>query len=341
MLSVALPPDAVFLDAVWRVHCGRIVMPLLVPDADRPSMARRVVPTAASPLVLDRDGHCATVPAGLDQQAFSRRTRFFHVAQHPWSTLIGMSLCAYVFVVCVFALGYYALCAACGFDVTVALAFYFSTVTLPGNGGYLGEDPRILRPFVAGSCFQYRALLVHAESYVNVIFAAVLAAIFVRKAAAARVLRHRIVFSDAVTRGTRGERECRFRIAHAHGDPLVNAELRVYAITVADRAVRTAEVDYTLMEEAHSGGAASRRLLLLCPVTVCFPSPGDGTTIVAVVTATDPVSCESVHARHTYMPRNVVDGASFEQDVVSVGSNGRVSVDYRSFNTVSGYGATA
>jgi hypothetical protein len=206
--------------------------PLLGPNVDHaPPRGRK---HGFTPIV-DAAGTPTHILRGLNRRAFQARAFFHSFSELPWWKFLGATVAAHVSVVSFFAVVYYCLCLACGAHVNVVLAFYVAIVTLPGNGGYEGEDAKVLSPH--NSCFTLRTLMIEVESWFNVIFAASVAAVCVAKVIRASALRHRILFTDSLVRvpgqwedaGRRCTRYT-FRVAHAHTRPLIGANLKVYAI---------------------------------------------------------------------------------------------------------------
>lgn len=149
------------------------------------------------PKVFGRSGDWQAMTLGVSQTSLHRLAWFHSVVKLSWISLLCMCGVLYLCIQTGFAGMYYWLSDWCELHQPWIVAMYFSAVTFPANGGYLGEDPQMVNS--SSNCYRFRTYLVILESFSGTLVAAFLAALFVTKASTPSALRHKIVFSSFAT----------------------------------------------------------------------------------------------------------------------------------------------
>lgn len=283
--------------------------------------------------LLNRDGTFNVTRRGL---SFFRSLSVYHALLNmPWSAFYALLIGLYVGVNGVFALLYLA-CgpdalaggSAVGRSARLAESFFFSVQTL-ATIGYGHVHPQGLTA----------NLLVAAEAFVGLLGVSLATGLtfarFSRPSA-------RIVFSDqAIVAPFRGGTAFEFRIANERTNHLLDVRARVlYSRMQAAGGTLVRKFDMLTLER-------DRVVFLPLHWTIVHAiddaSPLRGVTaedlrasdaeFLILLTATDETFSQTVHARSSYKPHEVVFGARFG-DIFEETTAGRVSIDLRRLHKI-------
>ena len=247
-----------------------------------------------------------------------------------WPRLLGVVTLAYVAVNALFALGY-----LLGGGVEGARpgsffdAFFFSVQTF-ATIGYGHLVPHSLLANV----------LVSVEALVGLLGLAVVTGLVFAKFArpTARVLFSRV---GVVTRRD-GVPSFMFRMANARGNNIVEAHVHVvFARNQTTAEGETVRRFYDLELSRRQNALFALTWTAIHPIMEASPFHGasaatlvaQGVDLIVSVIGFDESFAQTVHARHTYKPADIVWGARFV-DILSWGPDGRRSVDYAHFHDV-------
>ena len=208
-------------------------------------------------------------------------------------------------------------------------AFFFSVQTL-GTVGYGVLTPHTL----------YANELATAELFLNLIFVAISTGLVFSRVSRPTA---RVMFSQwAVVTPYEGVPTLMFRAANQRGNQILEAEV---TLNLA-RQVITAEGHTIRQFQELSVTRAKSPLfalswLVMHPITESSPLYGvtaarmaaAGMEILITLSGTDDTFAQRIHARHSFLPAEVLWNKRFE-DVLSVAPDGRRVIDYRRFHDV-------
>ncbi|CAJ1018013.1 hypothetical protein Q4I32_001473 [Leishmania shawi] len=185
--------------------------------------------------VFDDRGHLTAHQVGVNTFRFRSLSLFYFLRSQSWTILLTYSVALYLIIVLLITGAYYAWGMACGAQVNVVSAIYFTVVSLAANGGYMGEDEDVMS-VATHRCYSGRTAIVMVCSYVNILFVGLVATLVVGKAAHTDKLGHRVVFSDFCTLtslpGRANPWRLVFRMANVDNHiPLARGKLRLFCVT--------------------------------------------------------------------------------------------------------------
>jgi inward rectifier potassium channel len=208
-------------------------------------------------------------------------------------------------------------------------AFFFSVQTL-GTVGYGVMTPKTL----------YANLLSTVETFCNLVIVALSTGLIFTRVSrpTARVMFSRV----AVVTNYDGVPTLMFRAANQRGNQILEAEVTVSLA----RQVTTVE-GHTMRHFQPLHVVRSRSPLFVLSWQVMHPiddaSPLNGVTpeamaamggeIIVAISGVDDTFAQRIHARHSYLPDEIVWGKRFD-DMLSVNNEGRRIVDYNRFHDV-------
>ncbi len=208
-------------------------------------------------------------------------------------------------------------------------AFFFSVQTL-GTVGYGLMTPRGL----------YANLLVTAETFCNLVIVALSTGLIFTRVSrpTARVMFTRV----AVVTGFEGTPTLMFRAANQRGNQILEAEVTLHLA----RQVTTAE-GHSIRQFQDLAVVRSRSPLFalswlvmhrLDETSPLFGATSDtlasmGGEIIANLAGLDETFAQRIHARHSYLPHEILWSKRFA-DILSSAPDGRRVVDYRLFHDV-------
>jgi inward rectifier potassium channel len=259
-------------------------------------------------------------------------TDFYYQLLHDsWVFVLGVFAFVYLGTNCVFALLYLAGgdCIAGAEPGSFADAFFFSVQTF-ATIGYGELAPRT----------NYANLIVTLESMVGLLGVALATGIVFAKFSRPRA---NVRFSNNVLIAPYdGRPSLYFRVANVRGNDLVEATVRVSAManhqTAEGHSLRR-------MQDLHLVRARSPlfRLSWLIVHVIDEHSPLHGQTqadlwrnrviVVVSFTGLDATFAQTVHARHVYLPRDVVFDHHFD-DMIEDLPDGRLEVDFSKFHGI-------
>lgn len=143
--------------------------------------------------LFDYSGHLNKHVVGVNRAPLLQIAWFHNLLTLSWPRVLSLAALSYLCINLVMALVYALVAYTCGAEVDFITALYFNAVTLAANGGYMGEDSKMMTP--GTRCFEHRTYIVLFESYLNIAIAGLIAATLVGKATSHRDTRHYIVFS--------------------------------------------------------------------------------------------------------------------------------------------------
>jgi len=208
-------------------------------------------------------------------------------------------------------------------------AFFFSVQTL-GTIGYGVLTPRTV----------YANVLVTAESFCNLVIVAMSTGLIFTRVSrpTARVMFSRV----AVVTNYEGVPTLMFRAANQRGNQILEAEVTVSLA----RQVTTIE-GHSMRQFQELKVARSRSPLFVLswlimhrldetsPLHGCTAKSlnESGSEIIVALSGLDDTFAQRIHARHSYLPSEIVWGKQFE-DMLSFDQDGRRVVDYNRFHDV-------
>jgi len=254
---------------------------------------------------------------------------YHQLLKASWPLFFGLSLAAFLVLNGLFALAFWVDPGGVqGLkEGTLADAFFFSVQTF-GTIGYGAMAPRDL----------YANLVVTAESFVGLFSVAVATGLIF-----ARVSRPtaRVMFSSrAVITDFDGRRMLIFRCANERANQILEAE-----ITVSAARQTVTQEGYTVRRIHDLNVVRSRSSLFALTWMVMHPidenSPlfgadrasltADKVEVLVVLAGVDETFAQRIHARHSYLPSEIVWDRQFA-DVLSIGDNGQRVIDYHRFH---------
>ena len=208
-------------------------------------------------------------------------------------------------------------------------AFFFSVQTL-GTVGYGVMTPRTM----------YANLLVTAETFCNLVIVALSTGLIFTRVSrpTARVMFSRV----AVVTNYEGVPTLMFRAANQRGNQILEAEVTVslakQVTTIEGHSMR----QFQELKVARSRSPLfvlswliMHRLDETSPLYGCTGRSlnESGSEIIVALSGLDDTFAQRIHARHSYLPSEIVWGKQFE-DMLSFDQDGRRVVDYNRFHDV-------
>ena len=208
-------------------------------------------------------------------------------------------------------------------------AFFFSIQTM-GTVGYGVMTPKTL----------YANLLVTAETFCNLVIAALSTGLIFTRVSrpTARVMFSRV----AVVTNYEGVPTLMFRAANQRGNQILEAEVTVslakQVTTIEGHSMR----QFQELKVARSRSPLfvlswliMHRLDETSPLYGCTSRSlkESGSEIIVALSGVDDTFAQRIHARHSYLPGEIVWGKQFE-DMLSFDQDGRRVVDYNRFHNV-------
>ena len=256
---------------------------------------------------------------------------YYQLLRGSWTLVLGVFAAAYLLTNCVFALLYLAGgdCITGAEPGNFADAFFFSLQTL-ATIGYGALAPKTT----------YANVIVTIEAMAGVIGTALATGMAFAKFARPRA---NVRFSaNALVSPYDGKPSLYFRVANIRGNDVVEASIRVSAL-----------VDHTTAEghklrrlqdlELVRARSPLFRLSWLVVHVIDERSPlygkslddlhRDRTMLVVSLIGMDATFAQSVHARHVYLPEDVVFGHHFD-DIVEDLPDGRLKFDFNKFHGI-------
>ena len=254
---------------------------------------------------------------------------YHQLLKASWPQFFGLSAAAFLVLNTLFALAYWldrGGVQGLG-EGTLLDAFFFSVQTF-GTIGYGAMAPRDI----------YANLVVTTESFVGLFSVAVATGLIF-----ARVSRPtaRVMFSNrAVITDFDGRRMLIFRCANERANQILEAEITVSAARQA-----VTQEGYTVRRMHDLQVVRSRSSLFALTWMVMHPidesSPlygadrarltADKVEVIVVLAGIDETFAQRIHARHSYMPGEIVWDRQFA-DILSIGDNGQRVIDYHRFH---------
>ena len=208
-------------------------------------------------------------------------------------------------------------------------AFFFSVQTL-GTVGYGVMTPRTV----------YANLLVTAETFCNLVIVAMSTGLIFTRVSRPTA---RVMFSKvAVITNYEGVPTLMFRAANQRGNQILEAEVTVslakQVTTIEGHSMR----QFQELKVARSRSPLfvlswliMHRLDETSPLHGCTGTSlnASGSEIIVALSGLDDTFAQRIHARHSYLPGEIVWGKQFE-DMLSFDEDGRRVVDYNRFHDV-------
>ena len=296
----------------------------ILTDDDTPPMGPQ--PQAASFL---RQGRRDVVVVGRDRLGWS--DLYHRVLTMPLAGLLALLAAVYLMANGVFALLYMLQpgSIAGAKPHSFADSFFFSVQTL-GTVGYGLMTPKTM----------YANLLVTAETFCNLVIVALSTGLIFTRVSrpTARVMFSRV----AVVTNYEGVPTLMFRAANQRGNQILEAEVTVSLA----KQVTTIE-GHTMRQFQELKVARSRSPLFVLswlimhrldetsPLYGCSGKSlnESGSEIIVTLSGLDDTFAQRIHARHSYLPGEIVWDKQFE-DMLSFDQDGRRVVDYNRFHEV-------
>ena len=208
-------------------------------------------------------------------------------------------------------------------------AFFLSVQTL-GTVGYGVLTPKSL----------YANILATAELFLNLIFVAISTGLVFSRVSRPTA---RVMFSDwAVVTAFQGVPTLMFRAANQRGNQILEAEV---TLNLARQVVTAEGHTIRQFQELKVTRAKSPLFVLswlvMHPIDEASPLWGvdpagmaaAGMEVLIALSGTDDTFAQRIHARHSYLPAEILWGKQFE-DVLSISPDGRRVIDYGRFHMV-------
>lgn len=284
------------------------------------------VPPDPYPRTLIEGGRSHVVVKGLRRR---RLSDFYHwMLTVSWARFFGLMLGVYVGVNLVFGGLYWLSGGLAGARRgSFADAFFFSVQTL-GTIGYGAMTPRSLAA----------NLLVTGEAFVSIALTAIATGLIF-----ARVSRPtaRVVFSRfALVNIFEGRPTLMFRAGNVRANQILEAQV---TLTYAHQVETPEGVGYRRFETLRTVRSSSPLFALSWTVmhVIDEASPlhqreresllAEHGELIVVISGVDETFAQRIHARHAYLPHEIVWGRRFA-DVLSTAADGRRTIDYARFH---------